>query len=165
MLGLRRKGPADLVEPDLPITPMLDMSFQLLAFFIFTFRPAPPEGQIALALPKDEGGAPVGVPSPTDDKPVTFVVRVEATDAGGIAGMTVLEKDAAEVRPEPLGADVKKYQAALKARYNDLKGRPAKLVIEVGDGLLQDYVVGLVDAAVSAGFTDLAPVPMDPKRR
>lgn len=165
MFGLRRAAPTDFVEPDLPITPMLDMSFQLLAFFIFTFRPAPPEGQIALALPKDDGGQSQGVPSVTDDKPVTFVVRVEATDAGAIAGMTILERDAAEVKPEPIGADVKKYQAALKTRYNDLKGKPAKLVIEIGEGLLQDYVVSLVDAAVSAGFTDFAPVPMDPKRR
>ena len=44
------------MEPDLPITPMLDMSFQLLAFFIMTFKPADTEGQIALTLPKDEGG-------------------------------------------------------------------------------------------------------------
>jgi biopolymer transport protein ExbD len=35
----RRRKPIPLVDPDLPITPMLDMSFQLLAFFIMeTFR-------------------------------------------------------------------------------------------------------------------------------
>lgn len=160
----RRKPPADLVEPDLPITPMLDMSFQLMAFFIFTFRPAPPEGQLALTLPKDEGGQQ-GVPGPTDDKPVTFVARVEATDRGAIASISLLEKDAADPTPQPLGADVKDYQKALKARADELKGKPAKLVIELGDGILHDYVVKLVDAAVSAGFTDFAAVPLDPKRR
>ncbi len=36
----RRRQGTDFVEPDLPITPMLDMSFQLLAFFIMTFKPA-----------------------------------------------------------------------------------------------------------------------------
>src|SRR3954470_9383306 len=37
----------------LPITPMLDMTFQLLFFFIVNFRPAPAtmEGQIEMALP------------------------------------------------------------------------------------------------------------------
>lgn len=165
MFGTRRKGPSDLVEPDLPITPMLDMSFQLLAFFIFTFRPAPTEGQLALALPKDEGGPSTGVPSPTEDAPTVYVVRVEATDTGTIAGMTILEKDAAEVKPEDLGADVRKYREALAARYNGLKGKPAKLVLEAGDGLLQDYVVNLLDVAVNVGFTDFAPVPLDPKRR
>lgn len=165
MFGTRRKGPSDLVEPDLPITPMLDMSFQLLAFFIFTFRPAAPEGQLALALPKDEGGPSTGVPTPSEDTPTVFVVRVEATDTGTVAGMTILEKDAAEVKPEDLGPDVRKYQAALRSRYNDLKGKPAKLILEIGDGLLQDYVVNLVDVAVNVGFTDFAPVPLDPKRR
>ena len=36
----RRRTGTDHVDPDLPITPMLDMSFQLLAFFIMTFKPA-----------------------------------------------------------------------------------------------------------------------------
>jgi biopolymer transport protein ExbD len=35
----------------LNLAAMLDMAFQLLAFFIFTFRPAPVEGQLALRMP------------------------------------------------------------------------------------------------------------------
>ena len=36
----------------LPITPMLDMSFQLLAFFILTFKPpSANEGQMDIYLP------------------------------------------------------------------------------------------------------------------
>ena len=38
-------------EVELPITPMLDMAFQLLAFFILTYHPSALEGQIRLALP------------------------------------------------------------------------------------------------------------------
>ena len=53
-----KKSGTDFVEPDLPITPMLDMSFQLLAFFIMTFKVAPTEGQIMLTLPKEDGGGP-----------------------------------------------------------------------------------------------------------
>jgi len=52
----RHRQKPDHVEPDLPITPMLDMSFQLLAFFIMTFHPTQTEGQIMVALPKQEGG-------------------------------------------------------------------------------------------------------------
>jgi len=63
----RKRQSTDFVEPDLPITPMLDMSFQLLAFFIMTFQPSPTEGQIALTLPKEEGGQNIAVPSPTDE--------------------------------------------------------------------------------------------------
>src|SRR4051812_2855720 len=41
------------VEVSLPITPMLDMSFQLLAFFVMTFQAANAlEGQLDMYLPK-----------------------------------------------------------------------------------------------------------------
>ena len=35
-------------EPQIPITPMLDMAFQLLTFFVLTYKPAPSEGQISV---------------------------------------------------------------------------------------------------------------------
>ena len=74
----RHRQGTDFVEPDLPITPMLDMSFQLLAFFIMTFKPADTEGQIALTLPKDEGDkSATSPPSITDDKkPTHYIVQV-----------------------------------------------------------------------------------------
>jgi hypothetical protein len=38
------------------ITPMLDMSFQLLAFFVFTYHPVALEGQFPIALAAGESG-------------------------------------------------------------------------------------------------------------
>lgn len=38
------------MEIEIPITPMLDMAFQLLTFFILTYRPAPSEGQFSMNL-------------------------------------------------------------------------------------------------------------------
>ena len=49
MFHRRKAEPGPEVE--LPITPMLDMAFQLLAFFILTYHPSALEGQVALALP------------------------------------------------------------------------------------------------------------------
>ena len=49
-----RHKPGEPTAPDMPIVPMLDMSFQLMSFFILTFHPMPSEAQIALALPKIE---------------------------------------------------------------------------------------------------------------
>jgi len=37
-------------EVEIPIVPMLDMAFQLLTFFILTYRPAPTEGQFSMNL-------------------------------------------------------------------------------------------------------------------
>ena len=49
-MGRRRKR-RSLSEVELNLTAMLDMAFQLLAFFILTFRPSPIEGQVSLRLP------------------------------------------------------------------------------------------------------------------
>jgi biopolymer transport protein ExbD len=164
MFGSHHRQTTDFVEPDLPITPMLDMSFQLMAFFIFTFRPAPTEGQIAMSLPKVEGGgeAPANI---LDDKPQAYTVRVEATANGTIAKMSLFEKDSGDTRPLDLGADVKKFHAELKSRFDALKGGKAKLTLEIADGLVQEYVVQLLDLGIRAGFTDIAPVPIDPQKR
>ena len=47
----RQRRKRDQGSVELNVTAMLDMAFQLLAFFIMTFRPAPIEGQLALNLP------------------------------------------------------------------------------------------------------------------
>ena len=52
-----RPGPPD--EVAFPVTPMLDMAFQLLAFFIFTFKPPTAETHLDLDLP----ATPVALPS------------------------------------------------------------------------------------------------------
>ena len=46
-----RKKKRQQADVALNLAAMLDMAFQLLAFFILTFRPAPMEGQIKLMLP------------------------------------------------------------------------------------------------------------------
>jgi biopolymer transport protein ExbD len=159
----KHKNVTEDVQPDLPITPMLDMSFQLMAFFLFTFRPAPTEGQIAMSLPKEEGGGD-GIPNPVDDKPVTFVVAVEAGPNGTIGNMTIREKDGTGAG-DPIGAGVDRYQTELRKRKTSLGGKPSKLTLEIGDGVLHEYVVRLLDVGIGVGFEDIAPVPLDTKKR
>jgi len=50
-MGGRRRKSEPNPEIVLPITPMLDMAFQLLTFFIFTYNPSGMEGQMELAMP------------------------------------------------------------------------------------------------------------------
>ncbi len=47
----RRRRQRDQGTVELNLAAMLDMAFQLLTFFILTFRPAPIEGQLALNMP------------------------------------------------------------------------------------------------------------------
>ena len=51
----RRKRRGSGEEVELNLAAMLDMAFQLLTFFILTFKPAPVEGQVNLRLPPPVG--------------------------------------------------------------------------------------------------------------
>ena len=165
MLGHRRRRTGtDFVEPDLPITPMLDMSFQLLAFFIMTFQPAPTEGHMMLTLPKQEGGG-IAMVSPLDEnKPSHYVVTVTATDDGKIEKMVLREEGGADATGKDLGADPEKYRDELKAIAAKLERekKTGKLTLKIGGKLLQDSVVQLVDLGLRSGFTDISPVPIGP---
>src|SRR6266545_1059267 len=91
-----KRPETDHVDPDLPVTPMLDMAFQLLAFFIITFKVAPIEGQVALALPKDAKGGgndPADFLRADQQPPREYIVRATATDAGEIAKLTLVEEN------------------------------------------------------------------------
>src|SRR2546423_10718335 len=48
---MRRLFHEDDPGVELPITPMLDMAFQLLMFFIMTYHPSALEGHMDLSLP------------------------------------------------------------------------------------------------------------------
>ncbi|MBP3958738.1 biopolymer transporter ExbD [Gemmata sp. G18] len=167
LIHKRKRTETDFVEPDLPITPMLDMSFQLLAFFIMTFKPAPTEGQIMLSLPKQDGGGQMGVPDPLKtDAPTHFIVRVVATDTGTIEKITLNEEGSAATKSKDLTGDVKVYQKELFELAEKLKQekKVGKLTLEMHPKLLQDYVVQLVDVGLRAGFTDLSPVLLENKK-
>src|SRR5581483_5651250 len=50
MLGKRNKSDSMDVEINKVITPMLDMAFQIFAFFIVIYHPSQLEGQLLLSL-------------------------------------------------------------------------------------------------------------------
>src|SRR5437870_429435 len=78
-------------EVELPITPMLDMAFQLLTFFIFTYHPSALEGQLELNLPPEQaalvGAGQNEAPAvPALDLPVDLVVVLKTQNDGSNNG-------------------------------------------------------------------------------
>jgi len=95
----RRKPPADV---QLNLAAMLDMAFQLLAFFIMTFHPAPIEGHFQLhmpppgqmtAAPMDNSTAPPteGVDAPSFVETLDLFVRSD--DRGEVTAINVGQQE------------------------------------------------------------------------
>ena len=113
---MSRKSRSD-EEVTLNVTAMLDMAFQLLAFFILTFKPPPPEAQIFLKLPPPQ--AVLGIASgqnagqepdkdPSKIKPTKSLI-VSLMDNGGNGAVS---KVGIGISTEPLK----------QIPYNELEG-------------------------------------------
>ena len=113
----RRPGPPE--EVAFPVTPMLDMAFQLLAFFVLTFQTPSRETRLDLYLP----AAAVALPGPArgpsrestsatvvDVLETDLVVRAEAGAGGKLASLRL--GDASLSGPEELGRKLRSVAAA-----------------------------------------------------
>lgn len=151
----RRKNPA-FTEPELPITPMLDMSFQLMAFFILTFRSTPTEAQLGLALPAAEGG-PSAVPPPSlaveDDE---LIIQIYAAENGAVADVVAAPKTGNVT----IGPESAKLFAYLKERA--ASGTVPALKLEIAERLNYQYVIKLIDEAKRAGYDRVSPTLLGP---
>lgn len=116
---MRRKRRRTQSEVELNLAAMLDMAFQLLTFFILTFKPAPIEGQVLLRMPPPQpvtnvAGEKAGADS-KNTNPVqglsTLVISALANADGSlkqmavgempIAGLTALERRLEDILRDP----------------------------------------------------------------
>ena len=156
---MRKKGEPSL-EVNLPITPFLDMSFQLLFFFIMSFNPNTEfEGHMALALPsglKKAAKDPSKIdPIAKDDKQdiefksevSVFVTYHENSDP------TVSVED--PKGKKLLGSDMSELVEHLKTVQKDLSEKQSISV--QGDGNLRwGDMVRVMDACRTAGFKNVS---------
>jgi biopolymer transport protein ExbD len=152
----------------LPITPMLDMTFQLLFFFIVNFHPADLEGEMAMALPVDaeiqaKDQKDVKKESKTDkdaepefpsDLTVKVRTQLDGTNDGEISAIFIRNLEGKE---EPVdGLDgLKTY---LVDKRESLTNKEAIKV--QGDGKLKvRNVMKVMDKCREAGFGNVSFVP------
>lgn len=78
-----------------PVTPMLDMAFQLLAFFILTFQAPTREARIDLYLPSVAMALPTpeqaGTPAQADDRG-DLVILARADDSGKLLSLSLNDR-------------------------------------------------------------------------
>lgn len=163
MSGRRGRGhKSPDIEVQFPVTPMLDMAFQLLAFFILTFQAPTAETHLDLYLPAAPvalPGAPGGqsqdaVPRRADlDLENDLVIRAEADDLGDLKSLTF-----GEARMDDL--------AMLRTKLGQytalMRGRPLRVRLLADDRLRYEEaarIVGVCSAAEVASIRLSGPTP------
>jgi biopolymer transport protein ExbD len=151
----KRRSQGDV---ELNLAAMLDMAFQLLTFFILTFKPAPVEGQLSLKLPPPEAIAKVksGQAAGSDAQnlnPVTgvesMVVSVFAGPNGEIGSLAIGEK--------PVGG-LAGLDAGLKRFIGDPASPFEQVVIQVGAQLKYDELMKVLDVCSRQKLADGKPL-------
>jgi biopolymer transport protein ExbD len=148
-------------EPRVPVIPMLDMAFQLLAFGLYCFdlNPDKVEGQMTMALPKQGADAP----SPTDvttidEPPEEFTIRVASDGTGRVSGVELTSTKIAE--PQKLPLTLAELQSDLKARVEakaEAKEPAPKLDVQFDPDLPYQVVFDFLSAANEAKFKKVTP--------
>lgn len=149
------------LEVEVPITPMLDLAFQVLLFFILTYHPSQLEGQMDLSLP-DLAQAKAATPQQAQPEKsstgelelpseITVLLRTrrDGTKDGTISQITVQEKagtkDVAD--REALRRYLEKTREGL-ANQNDIK-------IEADSNVRYAAVIDIMDTCTGAGFRNV----------
>jgi biopolymer transport protein ExbD len=153
----RRKNESS-VDVTLPITPMLDMAFQMLSFFILTFHPMPTEGQLSLNLPKVDASekAEKDPQVDTEEKKDEYVVTVISNSTGEIASLSL---------KGPTGdmGNIKNT-ADLFDRLKNLprpqgKAELVSITIEASNDLTYARLIEIMDLSKKAGYDSVNLLP------
>jgi biopolymer transport protein ExbD len=151
----KMRGTTGEAKVEIQMTPMLDMIFQLLIFFILTFKPVVDEGQFGVNLSHLPGGRaalPTMVPgmgeeSPGEPREIQFIpplrVRLVASPAGNLTPGGIVLGD----------RSLQSIDYLLFELRNMVQGAPDdfEVVIEADSKLQYQYVVAAVNAISHAG--------------
>ena len=146
-----RPGPPD--EVMFPVTPMLDMAFQLLAFFILTFKSPSAETHLDLDLPATPAALPArfeGKARPRPERTVDtdlendLLVRAEADDLGDLNALRLGEAPVPDLAA--LGNRLRRYTQLLD-------GRPLRVRLVADDHLRYEPAARIIATCSAAGVT------------
>ena len=148
-MGRRRHRRKSGEDVELNLTAMLDMAFQLLAFFCLTFQPPPAEGQISMRLPppkpvlsdvksKIDAGQNQSKELPTGLN--TLVVSLFADPSGTLSGLSVGET------PIPT---LPSLDAKLKKIFADKDNPFDQVIVQVQEDVKYEDLMKVIEICAS----------------
>jgi biopolymer transport protein ExbD len=154
--GRRRAKQGEAAEEvQFPVTPMLDMAFQLLAFFILTFQSPTSETRLDLYLPTTPialPGAPGGQLRATPprrselDLENDLKIRAEADDLGDLKSLKLGETPLPDL--DALADKLKRYTAILD-------GKPLRVRISADDRLRYELAAQIIGTCNAVGVASI----------
>jgi biopolymer transport protein ExbD len=140
-------------DVELNLAAMLDMAFQLLTFFILTFKPAPVEGQISLRMPPPVPIDAQGKAAPGENTSITEAVKsaktltisVFAEPSGGVSTYRIGEASVPTISV---------LDAKLKAIFSDPGNGFEQVLIQVGKALRYDELMKVVEVCTRQTLPD-----------
>lgn len=151
----RREEPP--VDVTLPITPMLDMSFQLLSFFVVTFRAPSQEGQLSVDLPRADASAQATETSFDAKDEYTITVNGDNDIRSlSLKGPTVTDKVVQDT-----GSLFKLLEDVAKSKKD--AANTVSITIEADERLVYAKLIEVMDVCKKAGFESMNMKPYKPK--
>lgn len=131
------------------MTPMIDVVFQMLIFFMVGMQIRIPEGILNSYLPKDRGAG-----APTEDQfditPPEVKIRIAKNAVDSTEDNTIIDIYFEQYRCE----DIKDLEDKLVRLGQELSSIP--VVIDGGPEVPFDYILGTLNACVKARFTQIS---------
>ena len=156
---MHKRKRRDHREVELNLAAMLDMAFQLLAFFILTFQPLPIEGGVKLRLPsaqavardtKGKSGNTLGV-LPVDIGVKTLTISVSADPRSGVIAQLALGET--PINSLPL------LEARLREVFADVSNPFDQVLVQVSDNCRYDELMRVVEACTKQKLSDSKTLP------
>jgi biopolymer transport protein ExbD len=154
-----RNAHGSATKPELPITPMLDMSFQLLAFFLIIYKPATLEGQLSLMLPKSgtETSTALNINELDDTTSEELSIRVVTDGNGLVTSLDLLSKTNPLPKSFPDGDKLLVELKAIAEKKRAESSAIPKLDYQFAEDVNFQYVIKQLDEAKQAGFETVTP--------
>ncbi len=127
-------------EDELDMTPMVDVTFLLLIFFVMTAA-FTIQTSLPIPTPQSEEASTNAVPEDTDEDPEFITVKVDADNNFWVTGMNGLDEECSDVRA---------LRTQLRLMKDDM-GEVNKVVVEANEESLHAQVVAAIDAGMVIG--------------
>lgn len=146
---------SNLHEVEVQITPMLDMAFQILAFFIMTYNPMPLEGQFAMSLlPVEPQVQLEQAPAESEDEPNPEIPAEARTLTTTLYARADGSLDRAVIGENELFS-LREVQALIEAIRADASQPFDRAEILADPQLKYEELIRVVDIYMSVGINEI----------